>query len=106
MSDSLIAFQPAIDEPSNIRPSVNASSSMTVEHMVKCCHLPFGSVKRRSIQSISSSLIRDRILSALLAIVALALYSFMPERKRQRPGDRDGSGAIRAWESQIPEAGA
>jgi len=28
MSDSLIAFQPAIDEPSNIRPSANASSSI------------------------------------------------------------------------------
>src|SRR3954464_8074698 len=102
MSDSLIAFQPAIDEPSNIRPSVNASSSMTVEHMVKCCHLPFGSVKRRSIQSISSSLIRDRILSALLAIVALALYSFMPERKRQRPGDRTAAARFELGSHRFP----
>ena len=30
MSDSLIARQPAIDEPSNIRPSASASSSMIV----------------------------------------------------------------------------
>ena len=30
MSDSLIAFQPAIEEPSNISPSANASSSISV----------------------------------------------------------------------------
>ena len=29
MSDSLIAFQPAIDDPSNIRPSARASSSIS-----------------------------------------------------------------------------
>ena len=68
MSDSLIAFQPAIDEPSNMKPSVSMSSSITPEAMVKCCHLPLGSVKRRSTQSISSSLMRDRIVPALLAM--------------------------------------
>ena len=31
MSDSLIAFQPAIDEPSNMSPSSNISSSTVVE---------------------------------------------------------------------------
>ena len=40
MSDSLIAFQPAIDEPSNIRPWVNASSSISDRSKVTCCHLP------------------------------------------------------------------
>jgi hypothetical protein len=30
MSDSLIAFQPAIDDPSNIRPSEKLSSSIIV----------------------------------------------------------------------------
>ena len=30
MSDSLIARQPAIEEPSNMRPSANASSSISV----------------------------------------------------------------------------
>src|SRR6476620_4316903 len=93
MSDSLIAFQPAIDDPSNISPSVSASSSITVEHIVRCCHLPLGSVKRRSTQSISSSLIRDRILSALLAIVALALCSFTPDQKRRQPGKTPGTAA-------------
>src|SRR3546814_5362766 len=48
MSDSLIAFQPAIDEPSNIRPSTSISSSMVSCHWVVCCHLPRGSVKRKS----------------------------------------------------------
>jgi hypothetical protein len=32
MSDSLIAFQPAIDEPSNMMPSANMSSSMGDVH--------------------------------------------------------------------------
>ena len=39
MSDSLIAFQPAIEEPSNIRPSAKASSSISV--MVEGDVLPF-----------------------------------------------------------------
>src|ERR1700733_9700321 len=46
MSDSLIAFQPAIDEPSNM-----------VLSKVTCCHLPRGSVKRRSTYLTSLSLI-------------------------------------------------
>src|SRR5882724_8110439 len=48
MSDSLIAFQPAIDEPSNIKPSAKASSSIMPTSKVTCCHLPRGSVNRRS----------------------------------------------------------
>src|SRR5581483_1510850 len=83
MSDSLIAFQPAIEDPSNMNPSVRLSSSTTPAAMVKCCHLPLGSVKRRSIQSISSSLIRDRIVPALFAMdVALGL-SFVSSFPRQ-----------------------
>src|SRR5437763_956993 len=78
MSDSLIAFQPAIDEPSNMKPSVSMSSSMTPEAMVRCCHLPLGSVKRRSTQSISSSLIRDRMVPGLFDMaVALAQNGFV-----------------------------
>src|SRR5690606_11659326 len=65
MSDSLIVFQPAIDELSNIKPSSSTSSSITDETIVRCCHLPLGSVKRRSIHSISSSLIRFTISDAL-----------------------------------------
>ena len=48
MSDSLIAFHPAIDEPSNITPSEKASSSTMDTSNVTCCHFPRGSVKRKS----------------------------------------------------------
>src|SRR5271154_662728 len=60
MSDSLIAFQPAIDEPSNIRPSAKTSSSIMPTSKVTCCHLPRGSVKRRSTYLTSLSLIDFR----------------------------------------------
>src|SRR5882757_9926456 len=57
MSDSLIAFQPAIEEPSNIKPSAKTSSSIMVTSKVTCCHLPRGSVNRRSTYLTSLSLI-------------------------------------------------
>src|SRR6476659_2554015 len=57
MSDSLIAFQPAMEEPSNIVPCVNRSSSIMERSKVTCCHLPRGSVKRRSTNLTSLSLI-------------------------------------------------
>src|ERR1700675_1112302 len=60
MSDSLIAFQPAMDEPSNIRPSAKLSSSIMPTSKVTCCHLPRGSVKRRSTYLTSLSLIDFR----------------------------------------------
>src|SRR5580704_21291 len=60
ISDSLIAFQPAIEEPSNIKPSAKASSSIMPWSKVTCCHLPRGSVKRRSTYFTSLSLIDFR----------------------------------------------
>src|SRR6478609_5527832 len=60
MSDSLIAFQPAIEEPSNIVPSAKMSSSIMPMSKVTCCHLPRGSVKRRSTYLTSLSLIDFR----------------------------------------------
>src|SRR3984885_5233890 len=57
MSDSLIAFHPAIDEPSNMWPSASVSSSIMVTSKVTCCHLPRGSVKRKSTYFTSLSLI-------------------------------------------------
>src|SRR5215470_17648987 len=66
MSDSLIAFQPAIEEPSNIWPSANVSSSIMVTSNVTCCHLPRGSVKRKSTYFTSLSLI---IFMTFLAVV-------------------------------------
>src|SRR4029077_5655686 len=50
-------FQPAIDDPSNMMPSANASSSTVVTSLVTCCHLPRGSVKRKSTYFTSLSLI-------------------------------------------------
>src|ERR1041384_2731417 len=57
MSDSLMPFQPAIDEPSNILPSRNKSSSTAFAGIVTCCSLPRVSVKRRSAYLTSLSLI-------------------------------------------------
>src|SRR5208282_700708 len=57
ISDSWIAFQPAIEEPSNIMPSANVSSSIWLMSKVTCCHLPRGSVKRKSAYFTSLSLI-------------------------------------------------
>ena len=51
MSLSLIAFQPAIEEPSNMKPSRNTSASTVETCCAVCCHLPRGSVNRRSTYS-------------------------------------------------------
>src|SRR5215471_8285491 len=48
MSDSLMPFHPAMEEPSNILPSRNRSSSTSRAGIVTCCSLPRVSVKRRS----------------------------------------------------------
>ena len=48
MSDSLMPFQPAIEEPSNILPSVNSASSTVCAGTVTCCSLPLVSQKRKS----------------------------------------------------------
>src|SRR5499433_3901762 len=66
MSDSWIAFQPEIEEPSNMMPSLNVSSSIVEISVVTCCHLPRGSVKRKSTYFTSLSLI---IFKASLAVV-------------------------------------
>src|SRR3954452_22455620 len=66
MSDSLMAFQPEIEEPSNIWPSAKVSSSIMVTSKVTCCHLPRGSVNRKSTYLTSLSLI---IFMTFLAVV-------------------------------------
>src|SRR5215471_19247224 len=75
MSDSLIAFQPAIDEPSNIKPSANVSSSIMPTSKVTCCHLPRGSVKRRSAYLTSLSLIDLRTSLAVFMNPPLRLHT-------------------------------
>jgi len=60
MSDSLIPFQPEIEEPSNILPSVKVSSSTQWNGTETCCSLPWVSVKRKStnLTSFSSIIFR------------------------------------------------
>src|SRR5512145_1583379 len=95
MSDSLMAFQPAIDEPSNIRPSSSSSSPSTEETMVRCCHLPLGSVKRRSTHSISSSLIRLTISDAVgMAFLPLTLDGCCCGAAGEGPVRRNSDGGL------------
>src|SRR5687768_5137552 len=99
MSDSLIAFHPAIELPSNMKPSVSMSSSITPEAMVRCCHLPLGSVKRRSTHSISSSVIREMSLLAWLAIGPV--LDLLLHLARNSDPDAPGSGAAEARDSSL-----
>ena len=55
LGDTMV--EKAIDDPSNMMPSLKASSSISRASIVTCCILPRGSVKRRSTNLISSSLI-------------------------------------------------
>src|SRR5215212_6108499 len=73
MSDSLMAFQPAIEEPANMMPSAKTSSSTMDTSKVTCCHLPRGSVKRKSTYLTSLSLIA---LSTSLAVFMAPVVLF------------------------------
>src|SRR5437016_11260412 len=73
MSDSLIAFQPAIEEPSNIWPSAKVSSSIIVTSKVTCCHLPRGSVNRKSTYFTSLSAIS--FMTSLAVVMACVPFS-------------------------------
>src|SRR5215467_1469244 len=77
MSDSWMAFQPAIEEPSNMMPSAKVSSSTVLMSTVTCCHLPRGSVKRKSAYFTSLSLINFRT-SLAVVIVRLPLFWSCP----------------------------
>ena len=68
ISDSFIAFQPAIDDPSKNTPFSNISSSTTLTSMVKCWSLPLGSVNLRSTYSISFSFIVFLMLDAVINV--------------------------------------
>src|ERR1017187_9106719 len=67
MDDSLIPFQPAIDEPSNILPSLKKPSSTSRVGMVTCCSLPIVSVKRRSANFAAFSLINFRTSAGVMS---------------------------------------
>src|ERR1700738_1011393 len=70
MSDSLMPFQPAIDEPSNILPSLKKSSSTKRVGTVTCCSLPIVSVKRRSANAAFFSLINFKTSAGVMFVLA------------------------------------
>src|ERR1700722_14029795 len=68
MSDSWICWNPRIDEPSNIRPSVKTLSPKLLAGTVKCCTVPGRSQNLTSTNSIFSDAMKLRTSSALLNI--------------------------------------
>ena len=64
MSDSWICWNPRIEEPSNIRPSVNTFSSNVSTGTVKCCIVPGRSQNLTSTNSILLSPMYFRTSSA------------------------------------------
>ena len=74
MSDSLIPFQPAIEDPSNMAPSAKNSPSAFEDGNVTCCSFPRGSVKRRSIQRASLSAINFKVFSDMCDSVCRTQY--------------------------------
>src|SRR5580700_6524856 len=79
MSDSLIPFQPAIEEPSNILPSLKKPSSTRRVGMVTWCSLPIVSVNRRSANFASFSVINFRTSAGVIGVLAFRCYG--PERR-------------------------
>ena len=89
MSLSLIAFQPAMEEPSNMMPSTKASSPIVETCWAVCCHLPFMSVKRRSTYSTECSLIISMtfctpVRLSLAILKSSFLLKLRPARSRSR----------------------
>src|ERR1700758_3019638 len=68
MSDSWICWNPRIDDPSNISPSVNTPSPNDPAGTVKCCIVPGRSQNLTSTNSTFSSAMKRRTSSALLNI--------------------------------------
>src|SRR5882757_10782483 len=83
MSESLIAFQPAIEEPSNGTPSLRKSSVIVRTAWARCCHLPRGSVKRKSTYFTSCSLMSEKIfaVSAMMGFLDASNDTGAPERR-------------------------
>ena len=61
MSDSLMAFQPRMLEPSKATPALKLSSSIWLLCRVRCCQMPGMSINFRSINSMPSSSMRFRM---------------------------------------------
>src|SRR5262249_12506927 len=92
----------AIEDPSNMMPSAKVSSSTVVTSVVTCCHLPRGSVKRKSTYFTSLSLI---IFMTFFGVVMAGvpfrgagqslLLLFGPRRGSAREGARRGSDGVK-----------
>ena len=95
MSDSWIPFQPAIDEPSNILPSSNRSSSTIFAGRLTCCSLPTVSVKRRSTNFTSFSAIVFNMSSADISgkspVIGRVDRAGLWFRRGERPGRASAS---------------
>src|ERR1700687_379463 len=76
MSDSLMPFQPAMDDPSNILPSAKKPASTRRVGTVTCCSLPSVSVKRRSANLASFSAINLRTSAGVMCVLAKVDYCF------------------------------
>lgn len=68
MSDSLMAWKPRIEDPSNIWPSTKKFSSTVAAGTLKCCITPGRSQNRTSTNLTSSFLMKARTSSGLLNI--------------------------------------
>src|SRR6266849_5533283 len=100
MSDSLIACQPRIEEPSKPRPSWKVDSSRWCGGMVKCCQVPGKSQNRRSMALTSFSRMSVRtsfgVIQGLLknfilqiADCRLRKTKFVPQLKTARYDEQD-----------------
>src|SRR5689334_18363406 len=108
MSDSLMAIQPRMLEPSKPRPSSKVASDRASAGMVKCCHRPGKSMKRRSTARTSFSRIRARTsLGVTVANLQKELGRGRLGRGRQPPGRgaRGAGGSAAGFSYPWPEAG-
>src|SRR5262249_53864380 len=97
-----MAFQPAIEEPSNIWPSEKVSSPMTLTSKVTCCHLPRGSVKRKSANLTSLSLMSFRTSLAVVIDTVPLVFRRFPLPTLPRLRGRVGRGkAAPVWLDRI-----
>src|SRR5882757_8696016 len=76
MSDSLMAFQPSMEEPSNMIPSRKASSPIVEMCWAVWCHLPRGSVNRRSTYSTACSVYIAKTLAMSLSAAGAVVAFF------------------------------
>lgn len=74
MSDSLMAFQPRMLEPSKATPSLKLLSSIWLLCTVRCCQIPGMSINFRSINSMPSSSIHFRMSAGVAMNYSLNLY--------------------------------